>query len=53
MEQVRIAILIATLPGLIFAIANMTEPNTTPLDKGITYSFTLGWGILFIVHLIS
>lgn len=53
MEQVRIAFLIATLPGLIFALTNMTEPNTTPLDEWITYGFTLGWGILFIVHLIS
>ena len=51
-SQVRISLLIATLPGLIFALKLITDSNTDTLDRTLTIFFTVAWLVVLTTFIL-
>ena len=50
--QVRISLLIATLPGLIFALKLITDSSADTLDRTLTIFFTIAWLVILATYLL-
>ena len=50
--QVRLSLLIATLPGLIFALKLITDSNTDALDRTLTIFFTVAWLVILATYIL-
>lgn len=50
--QVRISLLIATLPGLIFALKLITNQDTDTLDRTLTIFFTVAWLVILATYIL-
>ena len=50
--QVRISLLIATLPGLIFALKLITNQDTDTLDRTLTIFFTAAWLVILATYIL-